>query len=319
MSDPTIKPDRAPVPAATPILSYSPVVFDVPGRPAPMEVRVVAPATGGDLSMILLSHGHGASNFLSSMRGYGPLVDFYAAHGFVVVVPTHLDGKTLDLDPKGPEGALFWRSRAADVHVVLDRLDEIEATVPGLGGRLDRSRVAAVGHSLGGMTVAMLAGMRVTDPETEEVVDAREPRIGAFIMFAPPGDSGQLSVIAGTLFPVLKHLDFSTMDRPALVVVGDKDTNIRFSLHGDYRAGAYRVSPGPKELLTIHGAEHMFGGISGYDAKETTDEDPQRVADIQRLTWAYLRSALYPGDPAWTEVGDELATADEPAARIDRK
>ena len=41
-----------------------------------------------------------------------------------------------------------------------------------------------------------------------------------------------------------------------------------------------------------------LGGVSGYDAAETTDESPERVATVQRLTWAYLRSALYPGDPA---------------------
>ncbi len=46
----------------------------------------------------------------------------------------------------------------------------------------------------------------------------------------------------------------------------------------------------------------MLGGITGYDAAETTDENPERVATIQRLTLAYLRSTLYAGDPAWSEA-----------------
>jgi hypothetical protein len=29
---------------------------------------------------------------------------------------------------------------------------------------------------------------------------------------------------------------------------------------------------------------------------KTTDENPERVAEVQRLTRAYLRSALHPGD-----------------------
>ena len=41
---------------------------------------------------------------------------------------------------------------------ILDYLAEIEAAVPGLGRRLDRSRIVAVGHSLGGHTVGRLAG-----------------------------------------------------------------------------------------------------------------------------------------------------------------
>ena len=43
----------------------------------------------------------------------------------------------------------------------------------------------------------------------------------------------------------------------------------------------------------------MLGGISGYSLTETTDENPERVAVVQRLTGAYLRSALHVGEPAW--------------------
>ena len=48
-------------------------------------------------------------------------------------------------------------------------------------------------------------------------------------------------------------------------------------------------SPSPKSLLTLGDAEHIFGGISGYDALETSDENLARVGQVQRLTWAYLR------------------------------
>ncbi len=42
----------------------------------------------------------------------------------------------------------------------------------------------------------------------------------------------------------------------------------------------------PKCLLTLFGAEHGLGGVSGYDVAETTDESPERVAALQRLTFA---------------------------------
>ena len=45
----------------------------------------------------------------------------------------------------------------------------------------------------------------------------------------------------------------------------------------------------------------------GYDAADTTDENPERLALVQRLTWAYLRSAFYPEDPAWEVASTAFA------------
>jgi len=308
MSEPTLKPDQPPVTPATPILSFGPVTLAAPGRPVPIELRVLAPATGGKLPIILLSHGHGASNFLASMRGYGPLADYYAAHGFVVIIPTHLNSKTIALDPTGPEGPLFWKSRAQDMHIILDALDDIEHAVPGLAGRLDRDRIAAVGHSLGAHTVTMLAGSRVTDPATHEVIDLKDARIKAAVMLSPPGDGKDMAPWAAQNFPAIGANDFGSMTLPSLVVTGTEDFAPVFSERKDWRADAYRLSPSPKALLTLEGAGHLFGGISGYDAKETSDENPDRVADVQRITWAYLRSALYPGDEAWNDITREITT-----------
>ncbi len=319
MNSPTVKPDRPPVPRATAILSYSPVTFEVPGRLAPLEMRVVAPAQGEKLPVILFSHGHGASNFLASMRGYGPLVDFYAAHGFVVIIPTHQSSKTLALDPNGPEGALFWRSRANDMRFILDHLDEVAAAVPTLSGRLDKERVVAIGHSLGAHTVAMLAGMRVTDSKTGELVDLSEPRLKAAILFSPPGDGKDMTPELAQRFPELGASGFGQMGLPSLVITGTEDVNPNFSKRADWRGDAYRLSPGPKSLLTLSDAGHLFGGISGYDAKETSDESPERVATVQRITWAYLRSVLEPTDPAWDIIRKELAEAEEPRSTLESK
>ncbi len=319
MPEPTVKPDRPPIPGAAPILSFSPVTLHVPGRPAPLAMRVVAPATGGELPVILLSHGHGASNFVSSMRGYGPLVDYYAAHGFVVIIPTHLNSRTLDIDRSGPDGALFWRSRAEDMRFILDHLAEIEAAVPTLAGRIDPDRIAAVGHSLGGHTVAMLAGMRVRDSRSGETVDLSDPRIRTAIMFSPPGDGADAAPALVERFPELVSNDFSHMTTPSLVVTGDGDVNPDFSTRPGWRGDAYRLSPAPKSLLFLRGCGHIFGGISGYDAKETTDESPERVALIQRLTWGFLRSTLYSGDNAWQVLSEEMVRGGTEDGRIETK
>lgn len=304
-----------------PVLSVSPVVLPTPGRAVDLEVRVSAPVTGSELPIILLSHGQGYSNNLSSLNGYAPLANFWAAHGFVVIQPTHLSSTTLSLDPGTPGAPLYWRSRAEDMKRILDQLDVIEAAVPQLLGRLDRSRVAVAGHSMGGHTASLLLGARLTDPEDGTEVNLAEPRIKAGVLLATTGGGGDaLTESVAENLPFLLTTDFSEMTTPALVVAGDKDTSAHLTVRGpDWHADPYFLSPGPKALLTLFDAEHGLGGVSGYDVAETTDESPARVSAVQRLTWAYLRTELYPGDSAWQAARDALTAGPDPLGRVESK
>jgi len=308
--------------APAPVLSFGPLVLPSPGRAVDLQIRVSAPATGSGLPVILLSHGHGNSNHLSSLNGYAPLASYWAAHGFVVIQPTHLDAKMLGLrDSDDPEAPLYWRSRAQDMTRILDQLDVIQAAVPQLPGRLDRTRVAVAGHSLGGHTASLLLGARLTDPRDGTDVNLAEPRIKAGVLLAAPGRGGDaLSEFAAKNYPFFSTTDFSEMTTPALVVAGDKDASEHLTVQGpDWHADPYVLSPGPKSLLTLFGAEHGLGGIAGYDAAETTDENPGRVAAVARLTSAYLRTALYPADPAWPAARDALTASPDPLGRVESK
>lgn len=295
-----------PVSEPTPVMSVSPVVLPAPGRLLDLRLRVSAPIVGRELPIILLSHGHGLSNHLSSLNGNAPLAEFWAAHGFVVIQPTHLDSKTLNLGPEAAGAPLFWRSRVEDMKRILDNLGALEAAVPGLQGRLDPSRVAIAGLSLGGHTASMLLGARLTDPDDGSIVALAEPRIKAGVLLSAPGDGADgadLSAFANEHFSFFRSPSFKEMTTPALVVAGDADVSPHLTTRGaDWHADPYRLSSGPKCLLTLFGGEHLLGGVSGYDAGETTDESPERVAAVQRLTWAYLRSALYPEERTWAEA-----------------
>ena len=298
--------------APAPVVSVKPVVLPAPGRGTDLHVRVSAPATGRDLPVVVLSHGFG-----SSLDGYAPLADFWAAHGFAVVQPTHLDSRTLGLAADDPRTPLIWRIRVEDLTRVLDGLDALEAAVPGLAGRVDRGRIAVAGHSWGGQTASMLLGARVLDAAGEPGQDMTDPRVTAGLLLATTGRGGaELSPFAAEHFPFMNP-DFTGMTTPALVVAGDQDQSALSVRGPDWFTDPYYLSPGPKSLLTLFGGEHSLGGITGYGVTETTDESPARVALIQQLSTAYLRQAFHPGDPAWSAARAALAKDAEPLGRVE--
>jgi dienelactone hydrolase len=304
----------AAVTASAPVVSVKPVVLAAPGRGEDLRVKVSAPATGSSLPVIVLSHGFG-----SSLNGYGPLADFWAAHGFAVIQPTHLDSRTEGLSRDDPRTPRLWRFRVEDIKRVLDQLDRLEAAVPGLGGRLDRSRIAAAGHSFGGQTAGVLLGLRVLDPVSKTEQDLSDSRIKAGVLLATAGKGGaDLTPFAAEHFPFMNP-NFANMTTPALVIAGDKDDS-PLSVRGpEWLADPYFLSPGDKSLLTVFGAEHSLGGIVGYEARETTDENPGRVALIQQVSRAYLRYALGVEDASWAAARQALSESAVPLGRIESK
>ena len=311
-----------PVADPAPTVAYSPVTLPVPGRATPLELRITAPASGGDLPMVLLSHGHGPSLYIPSKDGYGPLVNFLAERGFAVIQPTHASSKVAGLASDAPGAPLFWRTRVAEMKLILDSLDAVEAQAPAIAGRLDHDLIAAMGHSMGAQTVGMLLGARLTDPHDDAARDVNliEPRIRAGVLLAAPGNGGEdLSAVAARNYSALNP-DFSHMTTRTLVVCGDADVSPHLTVRGaDWHADAYHHSPGADALLTLFGARHGLGGVAGFDAKETDDEDPDRLEATRRMTWAYLRSALSEGDPAWTAACEGLAGPAAALGRVDRR
>ncbi|KAI0867539.1 alpha/beta-hydrolase [Hypoxylon argillaceum] len=299
---------KLPVNSSSPIISFTPVIIPSPGRPAELQVRVTAPVSGNSLPIILLSHGHGQSNWLSSLHGYAPLAEFWAKHGFVVLQPTHLSSRTLSL-PVQSGNEMYWRERAEDMIQILDHLDLIEAAVPGLEGRLDRSKVAGAGHSFGTMTISLLLGAKNTDPRDGAAFHPFEPRIKAGVLFGGTGNSGIDMSENGKKMVPFYGLDFSSMTTPALVIGGEDDVSPHLTTRGaDWHWDSYTYGPGSKDLLRVEGGRHGFGGISGWDAAETKDESPERLGLVQRMSLAYLRSQLYEGDKSWEKACAVLAT-----------
>lgn len=297
----------SPVPT---VITAKPVVLPAPGRGEDLQVAVTAPASGSGLPVLVFSHG-----FSWSMDGYAPLADHWAAQGFVVLRPTHLDSRTLGIPADDPRTPRIWRFRVEDMKRVLDGLDVLEAAVPGLAGRVDRDRIAVAGHSWGAQTASTLLGARVLDADGAPGEDLSDPRVTAGVLLALTGLGDSLTPFAEEHLPFMRP-DFSTMTAPALIVAGDHDDSALSTRGPDWFTDGYTHSPGDKRLLTLFGAEHSLGGIPGERVAETTDESPARVALIQRLSTAFLRDTLHPGDPAWKAEAAALEADPEPLGRL---
>ncbi|WP_395570471.1 alpha/beta hydrolase family protein [Streptomyces sp. BK79] len=295
------------------VVSAKPVVLAAPGRGEDLQVRVSAPATGGDVPVIVFSHGFGWS-----MNGYAPLADHWSAQGFAVVQPTHLDSRTLGLPADDPRTPRIWRTRIEDLTRVLDGLDVLEASVPGLQGRLDHSRVAVAGHSWGAQTASTLLGARVLGADGAPGEDLSDPRVTAGVLLALTGLGDDLTPFAAEHFPFMRP-SFDTMTAPALVVAGDHDRSHLSTRGPDWFTDGYTHSPGSKSLLTLFGAEHSLGGVSGYEVAETTDENPARVALVQRLTSAYLHSTLNADETGWKAAVTALEEDPDPLGEVRSK
>ena len=298
-----------PAPEAALSVAYTPIRLPLPDRP-PLELRLTAPAFGGELPVVLFSHGFGPSNYLPSKDGYAPLAQFWAERGVAVIQPTHASSRVAGLDPDLPGGPFFWRERVDEMRAVLDRLEEVERQAPAVAGRLDYGRIAVAGHSFGGLTCSLLLGARLNGE------DFSDSRISAGILLAAPGRGGtDLTRESAARFPFF-DVDFSHLAIPTLVVCGAED-DPHFTPRGpEWHADAFHDGPGAEALLTIAGVGHGLGGIAGLDAKETEAENPDALEVTRRLTLAWLRTKFGMGPEDWTKSRSALRNTASTLARV---
>lgn len=218
------------------------------------------------------------------------------------------------MNPEAEGGPAFWKSRVADMKMIIDQLETLIESVPQLAGRVNVEKIAVAGHSLGGQTAGVLLGARVNDVNDPAAtdVDMLDPRIKAGLIMAGPGNGGGDLTEFASNHPGFTFMnpDFSHMSTPTLVVIGDNDVSPHLTTRGaDWHADPYTLSPDKKWLLTLKDGEHALGGISGFDAKETTDEDPDRMEVVNRMTSAWLHTIFDPQNDAWSEACNALDTS----------
>ena len=191
-----------------------------PGVPAAasrsLPTTVHVPPGTGAAPLIVLAHGAAGAP-----EKFTELASSWAAHGYVVAAPRF--PLTNDGVPEPVIGDLPEQAR--DVRFVIDGVLAASAGTGQLAGRVDPARIGLFGLSLGALTV----WTTVTDDPTG--IDALIQSDGATLV---PDDR-----LAGISLPVF---------------VAHSDTDPIFP-YADVLA-RYDALPGPKYLLTLHGAPH---------------------------------------------------------------
>jgi dienelactone hydrolase len=288
------------------LIAVKPITIAAAGRAIELRVKVTAPRTGESLPVIVFSHGNAWS-----MDAYGPLADRWAAAGFVVVQPTHLDWRRNGTGFDDPRFNTIWRVRIADLHAAIDNLSHILDMAGGLDDRIDHHHVAVVGHSWGGQSAGALLGARVLDADDVPGEDLSHPGVSAGALIGVTGAGDTLTPFAAEHLPFMKP-DYSTMTTPTLVVAGGRDQSAMSTRGPDWFTDAYHLSPAPKDLLTIAHAEHTFGGIAGEAVAETTDDDPSMAAFVADAVGAYLLHSFELDHTSWTDVRGAAARGVSP-------
>ncbi|MEM9384904.1 MAG: hypothetical protein AAGA68_07565 [Pseudomonadota bacterium] len=236
-----------------------------------LVLRVTVPEGVSDTPVIVWSHAYGGSR-----QAYVPLVAHWASWGYAIVQIDHSDSY-LQQDELPADGCSQqfdfsnWDERAYQVRYVLNRLDTIEALAD---ASFDGDRVVIGGHSMGALTMQLIAGARPFDGR-----DFQDPKpIAALLLSAVGTNVG--------LFDDGSHLGVSL---PLMVMTGTEDGEEDFPWYE--RTDPYFLASSPLKYLPILvGGDHAFGGIFGDLPIETCDlaDDPRQLDITRSATMMFL-------------------------------
>ena len=230
-----------------------------------LRLRVVQPSlhSGGDgpFPLVLFSHG-----FASDIDQYDAVLAHWASHGYISIAPYHRDGggslrAIFNSIVIGKAGLID--GRVADIELLLENLDALDAVLPGLAQRMDRTRIAVAGHSFGAFTAQQFAGARAIDPEDGSQITASEHGVRAVIALSPPGE----------MFGLINQQSWRSMHKPMLATTGTWDVDGRFVTDWrQHRLSFESAQPGNNWLLVIQGADHYLGNLI---CRTERDAEPQ--------------------------------------------
>lgn len=122
---------------------------DAPRQPCDCYRDVPVDLAHGPYPVVMFLHGHGSFRTQSL-----PQLLHWASRGFVVVAADHPGERLADVLQKDCTGHVTESDVRGDVEAILSAMRHRDHGFAFLGHRLDATRVAIAGHSMGGMALA---------------------------------------------------------------------------------------------------------------------------------------------------------------------
>ena len=258
----------------------------------PLPVRIIAPRQDGSLPILAFSHGA-----YSSGRQYDRILRAWAAAGFVVLAPTHRDSVSLGV-VRGSHNSRYFAWRLDDMALLFASFDEIGRRVPDLRRRMDRQRIAATGHSFGGLVAQTISGATFSDAEATSTRHGALRGIQATVIFS---GAGRMEALVG-------DADLAALRTPLLVTVGSEDLRQVPGLTGyQWRREPFDLAGShDRYLLTLQGSDHYLGGLVGRDDLPIAAAAQSWLATFNRVTLWFLARYLLGRSQPLPEVAPNL-------------
>lgn len=254
-------------PAVLPTASVSGLLIDVPEHDLQMILDVHYPVGDGTFPVIVFFHGA-----LCHPPGYASIANYWAERGYVVIMPAHPEFGTRGR-PDSQRALEIFLAQITEMSSIVDSLDAIAAQIEPLQNRIDATRIAASGHSMGALVSSAVTGLTRTDVDGNPV-NFKDDRFDVAVLLSGPGP-----------LPNTPEGAWDSMTVPTLATTGTRDHANRGGEGATWtwRLGTFELTPpGDKYALVVDEADHFLGGM--LCAERGTGELDQEAFDIVAST-----------------------------------